>query len=653
MVDEVAQGTGGDENPETEKERNEVQTILKAYNAARQFDQDARRDYARDRKYAAGKADQTWAVDANVIGTFIDILVSFIYAKDPDISVQPGEQVGDQPDDDANDFAQTLKLVIRRLWKDGKLKKRARKQLRSTLSVGPGWLKIIMTKEMRNDPLVEKDLNDAQDNMLRLEAKRKQIEEDGHTDDELDALMKEKEMLITSLENRLEVVFRRGLAIDFVRAEDMQVSLDVAEIADHLDGNWNGNQMFIQKDELMTMFPRLTQEDVDSATVFFQRQDQKDHHLRTIEDTTFKDAERFTTTAPSTTSNGTSEDVSFGRVVEVWDKRDNHIKTIIDGIDKWARVPYQPPYATSRFYPYFQLALFPVDGERHPQSLSMRLKKLQDEYAGTRSSGRLARQRSIPGVIFDNGQISPDDAAKIEQSVEQEYIGVQSISGDDVRKAFAEKPVGRYDPRIYDTNPVLRDMERISGVQEALSSTIQTEKTATEAGIQQQGFQSRTNADRDELEEMLDDIAQYTGELSVQALPVDYVQRIAGKLAFWPEGMAFEDVVTMVEMEIVAGSTGAPNKQAEQQAWTTLLPLIRETMVVIQQAFAQGNEPLAEALMELLQETAKRIDDRVNLKRFIPQLAQTPEGAIPAGSADGATVAEATAGAPAPAPLVA
>lgn len=619
-----------DRTPEQKKadrqEAKATKALLKTYNTARAFDKDARKAYAQDRLYAAGKANPNWAVDANMIGTFIDILVSFLFAKNPDISAVPGEQVGRTPDENAELFADTMKIVIRRLWKDARLKKAVRKALRSSLSIGPGWIKSIMVTQSKNDPIVEKDLNDAQDNMARLMATRKEIQEDeGMSKDEMDLKIQAAELLTASLTEKLEVIVRRGLALDFVRGEDVQVSLDVSELSDYLDANWLANQMFVEKGDVRGMFPRLTAEDLRDTKVYYQRKVNDDN----IGDVTDASAEKFIASAQTD-----GDEVPFVRVIEFWDKRDNHVKTVVDGVSRWARIPYQPPHASTRFYPYFLIALFEVDGDRHPQSLSGRLDKLQDEYASARSSGRLARSRSIPGTIFDAGVISPDDIKKIEGAVEQEYVGVQPIAGGKLSDSFAEKPVGRYDPRIYDTSQTIRDMERISGVQEALSQAGGS-KTATEANIEQQGFASRTGADRDTQEDMLTDLAQYTAELAIQALPHEYVTKIAGELAFWPEGLSFEDVVTQVNLDIEAGSTGAPNKEQERQSWSVIMPLIRETMVIIQQAQATGNIPLAEALTELLEETMQRMGDRTNLDRFLPKIAATPTGAVPITEAGG------------------
>src|SRR4051812_10485788 len=72
---------------------NAVKALLKEYEDARKFDKDSRARYAIDRRFATGQASQNWAVTANLIGSFIDILTSFLYARDPDVSVRKAQQI--------------------------------------------------------------------------------------------------------------------------------------------------------------------------------------------------------------------------------------------------------------------------------------------------------------------------------------------------------------------------------------------------------------------------------------------------------------------------------------------------------------------------------------------------------------------------------
>lgn len=607
---------------EGKEEAKSVKALLKEYKTARKFDINARKLYVRDRNTAAGRMIKNWASNANLIGAFIDILVSFLYAKDPDVSAKAAAVVGDTPQDSV-DFADTAQIVVSKLWKKGRLKKAARKAVRSSLSVGPGWLKVIMTHETRKDPEVKAKLNDLEDNMQRLVAKQKELQEGDLDADETIVAIEDLKLLQISLQGKLEVAHRFGLAIDFVQADDMQISIDVPDITDYLDADWNGNEIYIRVDEVLARFPRLKSTDIDNVAEYYQRVEKRQDEDG-YGDTAHADSPspygRF---RPSTAPGNSDDDIAFARVIEIWDKRDNHVKTIIDGVGRWAVTPYPPPYATSRFYPYFLIAFFEVDGTRHPQSLSDRLEKLQNEYASKRSNSRLAAERSVPGVLFDQQGISEADMRKIEGAVSQEYVGLSPVKGDDIRKLFAEKPIGKADPAIYDTTATVRDMERVSGVQEAQTSAVTVGKTATEAKIQQGGFASRTSADRDGVEEMLQDMAEYTTELSLQALPIEFVQRLAGPKAFWPIGMDPEDIITFVEVEIEAGSTGKPDDENLRQSWSVLLPLITQTMSQIQQAQFMGNIPLADALIAVLRETFKRLDERINIDQFIPK------GALP------------------------
>lgn len=609
-----------DQPTDVEKaEQDDVKALLTEYEEARTFDIEARKQYGVDRGYASGDTLKNWASDANLIGTFIDILTSFLYARDPEVSAKAAKNVGGVTKDN-QDFAETAAIVISRLWKKARLKRAARKQVRSGLSVGPGWLKVIMTHDTKIDPLVQKELNDVKDNLERLQFIASQFEEGDNSVEEQNVLIAEQERLRESLESRLEVIHNRGLAIDYVLADDIQVSLDVPTIADYLDADWMGNEIFIRANEVTKKFPRISRDDAKRATIYHQVRPKAKTATEGEVDMGYGDyTNDGSIYRKASNMNSSGNEVGFVRVIEIWDNRDEHVKTIVDGCKQWAREPYLPNYATSRFYPYFGFFLFEVDGRRHPQSLAYRLKKLQDEYASKRSNSRLNAERSVPSTLFDSQAISEADASKIENSTHQEFIAVTHVKGDDLKKAFAGKPVPNVDPMVFDTRSTVVDMERISGVQEALSSAISTPKTATEAKIEQTGFTSRTNSDRDTLEDMLQELGEYTLEVAVQALPPEDVARLAGPKAFWPAGMAAEDILTMAEVEIKAGTTGKPDEEGERASWSILLPLIQSIMMEIQRNQLIGNIPMADALVNLLRETFRRLDERIDIDQFIPQ----------------------------------
>lgn len=624
-----------DQAPQNEQEEVLVKKLWKMYDDARKFDENFRKQIAIDRRYAAGTSDLSWAVTTNLIGAFIDILVALLYARDPDVSVTKAPQVDDSNTVQMDQFARTLQIVISLLWRRGKLKKAARKGVRSVLSNAEGWFKCQMISEKVPKPEVETALNDARETANRLEAQIKLLEDpEGNRDpDQIEAELAEKKQLVAALSAKLELAINKMFVIDFVPTENIQVSTDIACIEDYLDADWIANELYLDKEDALARFSRLSPEDMKAAKTYWQRAP-KELTTRDIDNVLPQGMLTAETAQAFTTQTSTQESPCFIRCVEVWDRRDKTIRTVIDGVKKWAKEPYQPPYPTSRFYPFFYFAFYEVDGSRHAQSLSWRLYKLQDEYSATRSNFRLTRERSIPGVLFNATMLDEAEAKKLSDSKHQEYTALKpSDPATPLANLFAPKPVQGIDPRLYDPTYILSDMERISGVQEALSAAINgpgNPKTATEANIQQSGTAARTNSDRDALECMLTDLAQYTAEQSLQCLQIRDVQRLAGPKAFWPEGMDIEDIFTLVEVKIEAGTTGKPRAATDQQAWGTILPLIRQYIGEIEQALATGNMPMANALTELIKETMLRLGDESDVDRFIPHT--PPPGSPGAGA---------------------
>lgn len=623
----------GDNAPDDPNEEALVAKFWKTYERARKFDENFRKQIAIDRRYAAGTSDLSWAVTTNLIGAFIDILVALLYARNPDVSVTKAPQVDESGTEGMDQFASTLEIIISHLWKSGGLKKVARKAVRSVLSNSEGWMKVNFHSDAEPQPETDKAINDAIETKDLLEAQLKLLEDPGdQSPEEIEALIAEKTALIEELEQKLELAVNKFLAIDFVRTERIQVSLDVESIEDYKDADWIADESYVLEDDALARFPRLTEDEIKMAKAYYQ-QPLKEMTTREMDNVlpqgqvTAESSQAFTTTTSA------EEAPKFLRVVEQWCRGDKHIRTAIDGIKKWAKEPFTPPYPTKRFFPYFYFAFYEVDGQRHPQSLSWRLYKLQDEYSATRSNFRIARERSIPSTMFNATMMDATEAKKLVDSKLQEFTPINPINADTpMANMFAAKPVNRIDPALYDPTYILNDMERLSGVQEALSSAINgpgNPKTATEANIQQAGTSARTTSDRDNLEEMLNDLAQATAEQALQCLSSVEAMRIAGKKAFWPEGMSIQDLFTLVEVDIQAGSTGKPKNATDQQAWTTLLPIIRQMITEIRQQLAAGDIMSAQANIALLKKTMKIMGDEEDPDQIIPK--NPPPGSPGAG----------------------
>lgn len=698
------------------REQADVKRWMARFEEAREYDVDARRQYARDRRQARG--DSGFLVDANLIGTYIDIQESFLYARNPDFDVTPGpahrmptpEQLRDvvesneqlmaqlqqQAEDEAMEvgrrvavelvaagvpedqalaqsqqaqesfaaqggvdklvsievmklrkqyarrsremkqFCETMEAVGTQMWKDANLKRRGRPWVRSSLTIGPGVLKASWQERTEISPETQTAINDLQQNIARARAIQTELEDGsagviaGAWDTVKGVFGNDQEAKIADLERQLETiqsgaerVVARGYVIDNVDGENFQVAPGFT-IANHLDAPWNGELSFISYEDALAQFgPYLAQYDekgraeeiLGKATRYYPRKPcmGKDESVSAMsEGVTAADADAYTT-------NSTTGATSFLRLVELWDAVSNTVLTGITGVPYWVKPGFNPP-ATTRFYPYFVLCTSEVDGQRHPQSLVTRSTKLMDEYNRIGSAEAEHRRRIIPKMGFNAGAMEAEEAEKLVKAKTGEYVAIKTTQPNvDLRNLLMPISYPQMDPAVYSRVGITTELERIWGIQEALSGSVNTAKTATEADIQQQGFQARSSSRRDSLESVLSDLAQYTCEISRVYLTDEDVRFIAGPSAFWPPYMGPDDLTEFVRIEIRAGSSGKPNTALERQSWANLLPLLQQGITQIGQLRGASPESMADAIEQLMRLTAERSGERIDIDQLIPQ----------------------------------
>lgn len=571
-------------------------------------DSDARERYADDRKYARGETE--WLVDTNLIGAIIEILMAFIYAKDPDVSVRPSPAVGQSRLQQYSMVAKTMEVVLSRMLKQAGLKRQAKRWVRSAMTIGIGWMTAGLQTRMERDPIAEKQINDLRANLARIEQIEGTLARGDAADEDVEKANLRNQ--IVALEANLERMVADGAVIDFRSGEDVVVSPECGELENYLASPWIAYVNYKPKDEAraLTDWPDDDEsaEDFKSANVYTQRQ-------RHGEDGGGGPAPTSQYVLATNDSSTQSPD-GFVRVIEAWSLTDGLVYTWIDGVKRWARKPYAP-ITGARFYNCFQLAFHYVDSERHPQSDVKLLKKLQDEFGRTRSNFAEHRRRAIPATLFDETQIDSATMRKIKDNEQQEYIGVSTTNGTPMGNAFFPKPYAQVDPALYTTDPIRVDMEKVSGAQDAQQGSVAVEKTLGEAEIQQSGFMARTGARRDQMEDVLSELVEYLAQVSLQVLDSNDAQRYAGRDAVWAK-LSVDEALSMFDIEVKAGSTGKPRNSMDKQTWGTIMPLMQQMIDRVGQARIKGEEWAAKPWIALLRETALRLDDRIDVDAMLP-----------------------------------
>lgn len=611
------------------QEEADVTNWHKRIKESREFDKNARRGYALDRRYCRNQVDPVYDVSVPIAGTYVNLLTSFLYARDPEPAVQPAESVGSSRVKLAKQVGRTLEIVIASLWKRGRLKHAADAMVRSGLSIGIGWIKAAWHRETERDPTTDQRIADLRAKLEALSLMETELAEGNAANPDL--LKAQYEQQMQTLESQVEHIIYNGLVFDFVRGEDIQVSMDVATLKDYAISPWIAHRTFMPYDKAQATFPEL-RDDLGKAEAYYHVQPES----RTREGgfapadgvVSESDAEVFR----SATAAGQGSDAGprFLCIWEVWDLTTNLVHTITPGLRRNLRQPYTPDQRSTRFYPFFQWAPLWVDGERHPQSLVDRSRALLDEYNRTRTNYREHRRRAIPKLGFDRGAVEPDDAAKLEGAAVGEMVGLD-LKGQPTGNVLFPIQYNQIDAALYDTAPIRAELELIWGIQEALSSSIQTAKTATEADIQQQGTESRLGYSRDSLDDVLGEIAQYTAEesMSPAGLSPEEVSDIAGPEALWFNAPLPELVSALLNVDIRAGSSGRPASNLRRQQWGAILPQLQEAVVTIGQMRGATPLDIANSLEQLMVETIERTGDTsIDAYTFIPQVPQVAPGAV-------------------------
>lgn len=547
------------------------------------------------RNYVDGKPEddgEKGLVRVNLIGSVLETLQPAIYAKAPEIAVTVDEQMttGNYPV--VSKFALTLQSALNTfLVKEGKLKQRGKSAVRGALTSTIGWVKVIYQVDRREDPLIRNRLNDTQDNIDRIRMLIDETKSEGGECAEYEAKVFELKQQVDALHLELEVVAAEGLVVDVLSPEDVII----------LDASIRDVDEFMQATEIAHRI-KMT---VGAFKTQFGKAPPKG-------------SKKYTCSLEDESGGNVDEEDQIVHVFEVWSLKDMTVYTLIEGSESYVRPPYHPKTLGEQWYPFFGLQLRRVDGKKYPLSMVEQLIELQDEYNTRKTNAAEHRRKNLPVRLLNKGSgISDAEVTSIvNRSINTDVIGVTADPSTPLQNALGSLPEIPYNPQMYDTSDVMRDIEMVGNTQDAARGAINQAKTATEAEIMAMGMQSRTSEALDVLEDWLSDIALYSAQLLLQNLPAAVVQKRFGPDAVWPE-LSKEELFNLVEINIRAGSTSRPNKMRERDQWIQLLPMIQEAMEKVILFKQEGKQELVESTISLLNETLHRFDEKLDAKELL------------------------------------
>lgn len=320
-------------------------------------------------------------------------------------------------------------------------------------------------------------------------------------------------------------------------------------------------------------------------------------------------------------------------VFEIWDRRSQRVYTMCDGCQYFLREPDSPQKVGSRWFPFFLLPFDQVVDTFVAPSLVDLMEGLQEEHNKTRDTQMLHKDFCKPGYIA-SADVDEKSITRFAQAELGEITILKNTEGQDLRSLIQPKQYPPLDQALYDTTAIRQDIEQVTGMQDAMRSTVVQPKTATEAQIMQQGLSGRVAAFRDAVEDFLQEVAFYSAQVLLQELDVKDVEDIMGKaqpdfdpvtLQIVPVEQPFvwyqlsaTELSRLIRLKIEAGSTGAPNKLQEQENWGKVVPTIMQAVQALYQLGSQGLDTTP--FETVISETCRRFDERIDPKAFIPDL---------------------------------
>ena len=572
-----------------------------------------------------GDRDQ---VQTNIIRSFVLSYLPHIFAKSPTVNIAAQEKVNPVDGDDSqeqiyqniNQFSETARILTQAAFRKAKLKRAMKKAVKRKIIECGSVVKVSYLRDRREDPTIVKEIHNTQRQQARVEAMSNGITEGS---DDFDGLVKsikdgsykpsqdgaekyeQYKDTVRALQADVTKVYSQGLNVSVIPIQ--QVRWDKSKSMDEMcDGKFISHYVY----ETL----------LDAKAKYGIKEDENDPDCRVKKWKKYNGVGDEKKEGEKNISTKGQDEKKHVRVWERWDSETGNIYTWIEGDGDYVKQPLPVKAMDDMFYPFFPLAEIDDGSNKLPASNVELMIPIQRQYDKDSHDKVAHREAAIPFTIFDMGKVDAKDLSpKVQKAGVRDFVGVDT-NGQPLNSLFAPGPSVNLDPRLYDRQDLLFDMQTTTGLQDAERGAVTKAKTLGEAQLLEQGLANRTEEARDQLEDMLKDIFKYGLMLLMENMPLDEVKRICGPHAYWPDMQeSAETLFSLVDVNIEAGSSGRPNKAAEQKVWFENLEFLMELVGQIDAKRAQGIEDSDNPFYHILEETFRRVDERIDIATLIPK----------------------------------
>lgn len=443
------------------------------------------------------------------------------------------------------------------------------KQLvRRTLAAGVGYLKLGFVRAMQAKPMSPDELKGMatmQERMGQIELLMADLADDDAMMADCCAEKEELRLMMEAMKTRPNEIIQEGIIFDFPSATSIIPDWRLTHLQGFLGCEFVAEEYLLSVDDVQ----KVWKVDVSGQCAMYESGDPQS--ATSPSDTISTDG----TTPQRGEGGGSGDKKGLCCVWIIYDRTGGLTYTVCDGYRDFLEEPSAPPLTLERFFPWYALAFNYIEHhkQRFPLSDAFLMKSEQREMNRCREGMRQHRIANRPLTAVGAGVLSEADQKKIEDRPANAVVQLQGLPpGTKIEDVLQVVKHPGINPELYDTSPQFEDILRVVGTQEAnLGGT--SNSTATESSIAESSRMSSLQSNMDDLDDFLTEVMRDAGKVALMEVSADQVQRVVGVGAAWPT-LSNQDIADEIFLEIVAGSSGRPNKAQEIQNFTQAAPFL-------------------------------------------------------------------------------
>lgn len=515
-------------------------------------------------------------------------------------------------------IAKTLEIAFNHDMKKQypNFKRQMKQFIRRVETNGAAFLKLDFERMMEVRPDIEAKLNELKNQLSNLEFLLTQQAYEGAEQDSAESEKIKNTM--AALEGQKMKIVREGIIYSFPRTTAIIIDRDCTQLEGFINAKRVVEEFWLCDDEVQRIYKVDCSKIKGSAGTDKKPAGSIDTSQK-VED---KDKRR----------------ADKRQVFECYDMLQGVTFTIMVGYDDYLVAPQPPKILLDRFFPYFPFTLNERENEQelYPPSTPRLIRHVQMERNRSKEALRQHRIAKAPKYAGIASKLASDqDKEKLGKMPAHSIIWFDSLQpGEKISEVFHEIETSNIDPNVYEVGSMTEDISMCIGLQDANMGAI-SRGTATEVTVAEDSRVSSMSSATDDLDDFLSEVVGEAGQVMLMEYSPETIKKICGPGAAWSEFMAAEDIINDIYLDIVAGSSGKPNKANKVSALERLYPVLVQV---------PGFKPewLARQLVELLDDGIDLTDawtdglPSINALNAMMQEAQraalAPQPAGPAGA---------------------